>query len=350
MKKSIKLFLLFLLLTALETAFLGCTKMKNTDIIYNSACKRFEENVNGIFYFNSDSTGGNKITFCDKRTGTSGVLIKNLFQDDIMISDGMFAEGDNIYYMYFTKDYSERGLYEGNDKFIILKVDTTDYNEKVIYEANANPGKKDFMGMPQKDKNTDFYMGITGFFLDEKYFYFIYNNQIWEMNRLTGKKMSIIEAAVMRNVAYDGKNIYYINDLLQLIKYNTESRKSEAISDIITEYFILDYSKLYYINRRDNYTIYSYDLADGSITKISNHPASSFICGDQYIFYIDRQTSYPHRINVNGGNDRIVLEKEAFSIYLFRDYDKIYINLVSDNNREVILNKNTLEEEEDGCQ
>jgi hypothetical protein len=338
-KKLIFIYLLIII----TTFFSGCESIENIDPIYNSVNKRFAENQSYIFYLESSEILENQIMFCNKERESSEALIKNLFKNDFNFMDCLFVQGDNIYYGYFTQDYSKRGLYEEHDKFRLMVIDTKDFSEKLIYEANAKQVYKDFMGTEVTDNNAVFYKGITGFFLNNKYIYFITSNQIWEIERLSGKKNSIIKATVMRNVAYDGKNIYYINDLLQLIKYNTETKKSEAVSDIITEYFVLDTSKLYYINRRDNYNIYSYDFIKDTITKINNYPTSSFVCDNQYIFYLERQTSYPHRINIDGSNDTVVMEDNAYSLYLFHDYDKIHINLISDSYQKVIINKNTLQ-------
>lgn len=326
----------------------GCFEKENTkdeDDIYNSVTGRNAENEDYIFY-SIDDTEEDSLSFCNKKTGVTEKLVKNLFKDDWTIGNTIFKKGNCIYYMLFTKDYSERGLYEAYDKFRIIKVNTVDFSDKIIYEANANSSKTQFLGLQKsEDSNATFFQEITAFFLDDRNFYFITPNQIWQMSRNTGKKKSIIDISASKNVAYDGVNIYYINDSLQIVKYNTETKKTETLSDIATEYFLLTDSKLYYTDRRDENKIYSFDLINNTVNKISNQSVSSYVCDKQYIFYLDEKTYYLHRIDMDGSNDKVVLEKAIISIYMFTDYGKIYIAVVSDNNQIMIINKDTLEVE-----
>lgn len=59
--------------------------------------------------------------------------------------------------------------------------------------------------------------------MNDDYLYFV-GNDLRQVSRLTGN-ISVIDVPVNRNYAFDGENIYYINEKLILSKYNTKSKK-----------------------------------------------------------------------------------------------------------------------------
>lgn len=338
--------IIILIITSFFFIGIGCSfwyiqeiSIKEVHYQFNSELNHYAESNNYIFYVDIQDTE-DPLKMCNIKNGKEESLVKDLYKQDYSISKAMFSEGDYVYYMMFSKDYSERGLYEAYDKFRIVRINTKNFTDTLIYEDNAKDIKKNFLGLQNiENDNSQFYMKISGFFLDKEMIYFITQDQIWRINRTTGKKDKIINVALMRSVAFDGLNIYYINDSLQLVKYNTSADKSAIESDIATEFFVLSDSKIYYINRRDNSGIYSYDLIQHKNRSLHSQAATFIAYDKKNIYYIDKDNSYLHQMSESGTKDSIVLEDPIFSFYVFPNYNKIFLSLISEHKNLIKVHK-----------
>jgi|GEM_PF-3454436 hypothetical protein len=325
---------------------LGCSfwyireiSTKEVHYQFNSELNHYAESNNYIFYADIQDVK-DPFSMLNIKNGKEQSLVKDLYKQDYSISNVLFSEGDYIYYMMFSQDYSERGLYEAYDKFRIVRLNTKDFTDTLVYEDNANGIKKKFLGLQNiEDDSARFYMSITGFFLDEKSIYFITQNQIWKVSRRTGKKDKIISVASMKSVAFDGTNIYYINDSLQIVKYNVSASKSAIVSDIATEFFVISDSKIYYINRRDNSCIYSYDLIRHKNQSLHSRAATFIAYDKKTIYYIDKDNSYLHQMSESGTQDSVVLKDAIIDFYVFPNYDEIFLSLISKQNQLIKVHK-----------
>src|SRR5690606_26966614 len=98
-----------------------------------------------------------------------------------------------------------------------------------IFEKKINSYEDHFLGLNTMDMtDSSFYFGIDSFFLDEQSIYFIVQDEIRRVNRLTGKSKVIISAPLLTSVAFDGQNIYYLDGKYQIVKYNTKT-ESEIV-------------------------------------------------------------------------------------------------------------------------
>lgn len=312
----------------------------NSSILINSNTMETAENEEYIFYIDKTSSESS-LLYKNKKTGDIGNIVKNPHNENYDINNMFFVKGKFIYYTYQIRDYSERGLYDTHGKFRMVEVDTTNFNEKIIFEVNANIGDNLFGIKNSNHDRFDFYSFITGFFLDETYLYFTTSENIWSIHRISGERNRIIENKMLRDYAYDGINIFYINDYMQIIKYNTKTNESEELSDILTDYFMLTLNKLFFLNRRDNNKVYSYDLVHGKIDKLNDREVLWFACNDEYIFYKEKYSDYLYRMDVNGQSNMVIYNDNISSIYLFRNYDNLFL-FTQDNNL-ITVNKNSLD-------
>lgn len=305
----------------------GCNSKINQEsnnVIYNSNQMQCAENEEYIFYIN-DRLMKNSFLIEDKKKGETDTLIKSPFKESYELKQMIYARGKSVYYIYTIRDYSERGLYYAYNKFRIVEIDTTDFTEKTVFEVSANSGEE-FLGLHKENfSDIEFYNSITGFFADDEFFYFATSEGIWSVNRISGVKNKIIENKMMRSFAYDGTNIYYINDYLQIIKYNTNTKEIEEYSDIVTEYFMLINNKLIYSNLRDQHKLYSYDLISRKIEKVHDKKIVQFVCNNDYVFYIDEHSGHLCRMDINGEDNKVVSDEAVNGIYIFPNYDKVFI-------------------------
>src|SRR5690606_4478685 len=132
---------------------------------------------------------------------------------------------------------------------------------------------------------------------DERSIYLIGEGEIRRVNKLTGNVSVIVQSRVMRSVAFDGWNIYYVNDKSEVAKYDTKTDSETVIPDLITEYFVLTDTELLYINRKDKQKIYAMNLRDFSIRKITDKTVLTFTFDGNYIYYESKADLKTYRID-----------------------------------------------------
>ena len=314
----IKMFVMLIGVIMFTSSCYKKNEEENLDVLFNSNQMKCAENDDYIFFiynFLSETL----FSFENKITNDTGEFIKNPFKENFELKQMIFLKGEKLYYMYFTRDYSERGLYYAYDKFRIVELDTNDFDEKIVLEIKMNR-VDNFLGLQEENNDElDFYISVTSFFLDDDYFYFANSEGIWSVNRRSRKRNKIIESKVMRDYAYDGTNIFFINDFLQIVIYNTKSKEKEVLQDIVTENFVLTDMKLFFLNRRDKSKIYSYDLKNKNIEKVSDKEISFFVCNNRYIYYRNIYSNNLNRMDVNGEKDIVIYDKGINNAYLFNE-------------------------------
>jgi hypothetical protein len=275
----------------------GCVLDKDSKDkeIYNISTRHSFENEDYRFYV--DET--NVLVFEDKKTGHISNLIRNPMQSLIKVENIIYGNGSLVYYMKY--DYDKSKFRETPDKFSVIEVDTATFDESIIFEKNVNVEKDSFLQLGQAD-NADilFLNSISAFFLDDTSIYFTGEDGIRKVNKSTGKMSSIITYSVLRSVAFDGQNIYYINEKQQVIKYNTTTDTEMVIPDIITKYFVLTDTELLFLNRKEKNKIYALRLDDSTMKKITEDSALTFDCEGQYIYYQNKADAKKYRVDRDG--------------------------------------------------
>lgn len=310
--KSFRLLLVFCLAVP---ALAGCASPPQTENHdpYNYSSRQSFENEQYRFYVDETDLDDIKLVFQDKQTGQ----VKKLNRDPMprLAKTGTFMYGNGPYVYYMKHDYEKmRGFshrFEERVKVSIVEIDTATFHERIIFEKNLNSNKDRFLGLHREDRDDpNYYSGIDSFFLDEERIYFVAQDEIRQVHRLTGKSKVIIRLPSFRSVSYDGRYIYYLNEQYQIVKYDTDTSSEQAMPGIITTYFILTDTELLFLNRKDKYRIYALDLSDTTIRKITDRSVLSFTCDDVYIFYEGRDDLKKYRINRNGDQDTLIKQPE----------------------------------------
>ncbi|GIP35360.1 DUF5050 domain-containing protein [Paenibacillus sp. J2TS4] len=292
---------LMLILSLAASALSGCAsngEEGNYDI-YNSSSKRSFENERYRFY--ADET----IVFENKETGETRNLIRNPLQSSTKVRDVIYGNGSLVYYMKY--DYDKSKLRETVDRFSIIEVDTATFEERIVFEKNLNADRDNFLGLNKTNVSDEVsFITTDSFFMDKHSIYLIGGGEIKRLNKHTGKMSVIVRSRVMRSVAFDGRNIYYVNDKSEVAKYDTRTDSETVLPDIVTEYFVLTDTELLYINRKDKQKIYAMNLGDFSTRKITDKSVMSFTCDGTYIYYEDKGDLKKYRIDRDGQNDTLV--------------------------------------------
>lgn len=287
----------------------GCTSDQNAKDynIYNYSSRHSFENEQYRFYLDETDLDDSKFVFEDKQTGQIKDLIRNPMPSLTKVETSIYGNGPYVYYMKYGLEKSGfRDLAE-LDRFFIIEVDTTTFDERILFEKNLNTERDSFLGLNKADiADLDLYYGVDTFFLDKKSIYFIDQDQIRRVNRLTGKSSVIIRAPLLTSVSFDGDHIYYLNEKSEVVKYDLETDSETVIPDLITTYFVLTDTELLFLNRKDQYKIYAMNLDDLTIQKVTDKSVLSFTVDDQYIFYEDRNDFKGYRIDRDGRNDTIL--------------------------------------------
>lgn len=295
--KRIPTFSLLVVICITVSSFCGCALSQNPDYpILNLAQKNIYENDKYRFEATREDSGKVVISCENKTTGAIQPLVRNPMQALVELSENLYGYGDFVYYMQSDNDKSQ--FFSTLSRFSVVEVDTRDFSERIVYEQNLNSTQGTFMGIGQTktDYQAFFMAQAQAFFADEKSIYFFTDNQVYQINRATGKRQIIIENAGGRNLAFDGEKIYFTNQKSQVIVYDIPTQKQDVLPDVVTESFWLTKDKLIFLNRREQNRIYSMNLADGQMERITEEPALSFSVEGDMILYTDKVDLKEHTI------------------------------------------------------
>ena len=179
----------------------------------------------------------------DKHTGKQFPLVRDVFEDSYGVMPWIYGNGDYVYYIKMTVDKSETIMYSMYEHLLVQEVNLKDFSERTVLKLRMN--EKNLLGTVFRANSADwsYYLALSGFFLDEDYVYFISSGDISRVSYLTGKRDVLIEAPVISSVAWDGQNIYCLNERFRLIKYSLSEQEWQAASDKIMKQFTLNGSE-----------------------------------------------------------------------------------------------------------
>lgn len=271
----------------------ACSGKIQEKCLFNSSQRMSYETDDYRCYVDESDMENIRLVIENKITGEKNNLIRNPIKTLIREEQLIFGKGRYVYYMIYNVDKSQfRG--ENVDKVRVYELNLDTFKEKVIFEKNIGRSKDYFLGLnPSENLEWQFLNGTSAFFMNDDYLYFV-GNDLRQVSRLTGN-ISVIDVPVNRNYAFDGENIYYINEKLILSKYNTKSKKYMEIPDIVTSYFILTDTEILYVNRADNHKIYVCNLKNHKITKLTDTSVQSFTCDQDYIYYLSNKDGEQHK-------------------------------------------------------
>lgn len=216
----------------------------------------------------------------------------------------IFYRGQYIYYLQLrTESFIDRvGIYNSTAEIVsIVELNTETFEQQVVFEQIASSGRSVFGVEYQVDDKWNFLFEINGFFLNDNSIFFRSNSNIRKVDRKTNQ-VSIIDIPTDKNIAFDGRNIFYIDSFSILIKYDTQTAIHTPYQDIIAYNFFLTDQRIYFINRTDDNKIYTCDLDGSNIQKIMDVPAIYLTCDINTIYFTAKKDKLLYCMNIETGD------------------------------------------------
>lgn len=281
-RTSIMVLICFLLIAVSSS----CSEIDEKDsCVYNTYTRMSYETADFRYYVDESDLQNIRLVFENKKSGEKKDLVRNPIDASTREKRFIFGKYPYVYYMKYDIDKSKEWYRGGLENVIaIVELDTNTFSERIIFEKKCiNRISDDILGLSEANRwEASFLLGSDAFFLDENYIYFV-EKDIKQVNRKT-KKIRVIDVPTNKNIAFDGKYIYYIDDKLILSRYDTLSGSHDSMPNIRTPFFLLVEKGILFINRIDNNKMYFADAEGKNLKLISDVSADWFTVDENCIY------------------------------------------------------------------
>ena len=288
--------------------------------------------ISGLFFANSL----NRIK--PNAPGTVGNTAGNL------INDGLFCENDGV--VYFANPYDDWQLYSMTPGCTDIK-EVWDVPVKYInaggkylyYYQDANSANKGFgylgnmFGVYRIQKNGKYNKSLdktpSGILklIDNTIYYQHYDNTegmaLYQINTDGSNKKMTIEA-IVSPACSSGSTIYYANEEERFIlsAYDINLQTIETSYEGKLYQPILQDQYMYYMNVADNYSLYRYDMSQGSIEKLTADRIDAYNIGYHYIYYQKNDAAEPAlmRMQLDGSEPEFIASGNYCNINITSTY------------------------------
>lgn len=247
----------------------GCSAEKSERIIYNLAeSAYFAQDENS--YYVSDMEN---IVSYSKDSGEGFDLIHSAFDNSDTVNS-LFKYNNSLLYM---------------QNFVVNEISLSDYSLKQFYSENSTD-TEGFLGIDLVPKNDYGKTGgmILGFFVVDKSIYYVMNNRV-----LKDGACIIDEPIYKQMLCCDGRNIFYINSLLQLKRYDIKTGEISRLSGEFVRTLYFDGTRILFSDRNGIYELSSDDfitnkLSDISAVQLCSNGSEIFYSKDNAIYRLGR--------------------------------------------------------------
>lgn len=281
----------------------GCNRKDEeaSVVTYNSlTAYEFENEEYKVYSYDKDSFP----VYENKRTGEVKDLIRDpmilLTEKDksVDIMEEIFAADSKIYYARLdSKDYRRR---VGDSQSRVVKLSIIEMNlknleEKKIFEKIISTGR-DFLGISYNTSDKWGFMELqTGFFLNNSSIFIVCNDGIYQIER-DNEKLTFLDIPTNYNIAFDGKDIYFIDNDLILSRYDTNTQQTYKVIETAVYQFYLTNDTIVFINREDAYKVYDYNLKTKEVVKLLDKQALSFEIEENHIYITDKNDGKKYEV------------------------------------------------------
>lgn len=295
----------------------GCTGVQD-EVIYNSNNASWFENEDYVIF----SYGFGSSVLIDKQTGEIHDFPLSAYSGETAFAKGCFYEEDNKLYYLKTTELNPSGGSEATRSFaVIAELDLETLNESVYYQWAAE--RIWFFGLLELPQVEESPIYVREFFLHGNYIYYLRNGESYRMNRFTGVYEPYLDLPNVTNVAYDGQNVYYTDDYNRLVIRNLDSEEERTVEAVVADDFLLTPEGMYFLNRRDNNTLYYWDETAGEVCKLDDTPAYQLYWDENYLWLTASENMALYRMN-HDGTDRTKLDCPGY-ICCIPSGDKLYM-------------------------
>ena len=198
-------------------------------------------------------------------------------------------------YLYYTTSVTESYVNRvGNYNSSITKVSVVELNldtfeEKIVFEQITNSGRSLFDIDYETGDKWKFLEFHHDFFINNDSIFFIGDDGITEVNRLT-KGITKLDIPTSGNISFDGENIFYKNEQSILTRYHVLSGETFTYEKVVAYDFCIDEQSIYYVSRIDGNRVYSCNKDGNNKRLISDTPAMSVTCDAGNIYILAKES------------------------------------------------------------
>ena len=198
-------------------------------------------------------------------------------------------------YLYYTTSVTESyvnriGNYNSSiTKVSVIELNLDTFEEKIVFEQITNSGRSLFGIDYETGDKWKFLEFHYGFFINNDSIFFIGNDGITEVNRLT-KGITKLDIPTSGNISFDGENIFYKNEQSVLTRYHVLSGETFTYEKVVAYDFCIDGQSIYYVSRTDGSRVYSCNKDGNNKRLISDTPAMSVTCDAGNIYILAKES------------------------------------------------------------
>lgn len=210
------------------------------------------------------------------------LLTRKFLNENIV---ALFLQGDQLYYETLTEEYTSiRGidLHNGGE-------------QKVYYHKNtAGNGLLSGAGESQRSGRE-----LSPFILFRGELYLLRAQNLLRINLHTGRERTLIEGLAGSNaLTFRNGYFYYINKIHQVRRLSLWNAEVIHLAGLYASFSLhIQGDQLFFDNPDDAHSIFTYDLRQGNLRRLSEETGLAFASDEQYFYFINtNDNSRPYRI------------------------------------------------------
>ena len=307
----------------------GCTPgNENISNIYFSLGRSGTLSQNEHYYFDfyNELSEDRDLIAVSKSDGSRFKVLHNTFGETLR-ADKCCIVGNDLYFFMINASKS----------FVIYKVNLDTFKLEEVTKQSSE-SYYSFLGL-KFSNSIVIDKTILSFFTDGNTLFLVTSdNEVFQCDMdLKNSECIISDGIYESQLIFTGEKIYYINNKLELVQYDVESKSSEVISENFARAFDLDEDKIIYSG---NDGIYSIFLDDYTIKQISDLSAEriivdgnkAVICFNDSLYLLDIESEMCTLIydgelvnfNIIKGNDLVLCTK---FLYDTKEYEQFTIEI-----------------------
>ena len=245
-----------------------------------------------------------------------------------------FVEGNIIVGNYYENSYYYLNTYR--DGFEIRKLNLDNFDSEEIYKEELSIKNNlfvDVIEFTNSNNLTIIDIPSTIFCCEEKLLLF-YHNKICIVDIESGVKKNIIENNIISSIfSIDRGNLYYLDNVYQLHKYDLNTMSDRIILDKLIKSFSVINDKIYYIDLKDD-KLY---MVNENITElVIDEKVSYYYIENEICFMVFQKDSFGYSINLE---NKILNQITDYKVYSFNILEnKIIYSFYDDNEKEIKIN------------
>lgn len=276
----------------------GCTP-EAEPVIFNSSTAGWCESGQYVLLSTQFKT-----ILIDQETGKEYPFPADAFAEETVFnSSSFFCANGYAYYVRETRLHPTAGfdsIIAGSDA--LMRLDLGTMSEEVCYPWNTESSW--FFGLLDRESTEASLMSVNTFFIHRNDLYFMADGDLVKMNLTTGQYETYLEDLNAQDFAYDGRNLYYVDAYSRLVMHDLERRENHPLDQVITEKFLLTPEGIYFLNRKDQNTLYHWDAQKGQVVKLDDTSAYALYYDAEYLWVVERGNGTLHRLNHDGTGEK----------------------------------------------